>query len=58
MNKWRTPKGIRNKKKLTHRFKSPLVDHCEGPMSDEVFGVKLVDANRGERHAGGGEDAA
>ena len=24
-------------------------------MADEVFGIKLVDADRGERHGGGGE---
>ena len=41
-------KGHLIKKRLTHRFESALVDHGEGPMADEVFGVKLVDANRGE----------
>ena len=58
MNKRRLPKSRAlniKKEMLTHRFESPLVDHGEGPMSDEVFGVELVDANGGERHPGGGE---
>ena len=34
----------------THRFQSPLVDNCKGSMTNEVLGIKLVDANGGMGH--------
>ena len=35
---------------VTHRFQSPLVDNCKGSMTNEVLGIKLVDANGGMGH--------
>ena len=37
-------------KKLTHRFQPPFVDNSKGSMANEIFGIKLVNTHRCERH--------